>query len=82
MKRACLIATLPTDQSDFIALLERNDIIGKETKRKMYLPGQTSTVHVASVLNEINVSPSFCDEKFYKLLSVMKEYKHNVETLA
>ena len=77
-----LLEYLPTDQPDFIALLGRDDIIGKETKRKMDLPGQTRAGHAASVLNEIYTSPSFSDEKFYKLLSVMKEYKNNLETLA
>ena len=77
-----LLNTLPADQPNFIALLERNDIIGKETKRKMDLPDQTRAGHAASVLNEIDTSPSFSDEKFRKLLSVMKEYKNNLETLA
>ena len=77
-----LLERLPTDQPDFIALLERDDIIGKETKKKINLPDQTRAGYAASVLNEINTSPSFSDEKFLKLLLVMKEYKHDLETLA
>ena len=77
-----LLNKLPADEPDFITLLERDDIISKETKRKMDFPGQTRAGHAASVLNEIDTSPSFYDEKFYKLLSVMKEYKHDLETLA
>ena len=77
-----LFDRLPTDQPDFISLLERDDIIGKKTKKKMDLPDQTRAGHAASVLNEIDKSSSFSDQKFYKLLSVMKEYKHDLETLA
>ena len=77
-----LLVRLPMDQPDFTALLERDDIIGKETKKKIDLPNQTRAGHAASVLNEVYTSPSFSDEKFFKLLSVMKEYKHDLETLA
>ena len=77
-----LLNRLPTDQPDFIALLEREDIIGKETKRKMDLSYQTRAGYAALVLNEIDTWLSFSDGKFRKLLLVMKEYKHGLETLA
>ena len=75
-----LLDGLPADQPEFIKLLAREDIIGEKTRRKMNMPNQTRAKCAASVLHEFNTSP-FPDEKFYKLLSVMKEYKHGLPTL-
>ena len=75
-----LLNGLPANQPEFIKLLAREDIIGEKTRRKMNMPNQTRANCAASVLQEFNASP-FPDEKFYKLLSVMKEYKHGLQTL-
>ena len=75
-----LLDSLPADQPDFIKLLERKEIIGEKNKKKMNAPNQTRAGCAGCVLQEIDAS-TFCDEKFYKLLSVMKEYGHGMETL-
>ena len=72
----------PIDQPQFIELLEREGIIGEKKKRIMNKPNQPKAVLIALILQEIETSLSDSDEKFYKLLSVMKEYKHGLETLA
>ena len=36
-----LLINLPADQPDFIKLLEREDLIGEKSKRKMNTPNQT-----------------------------------------
>ena len=72
--------SLPADQPDFIKLLERVDLIGERNKRKMNAPNQTRAGCAACVLHEIDAS-TFSNEKFYKLLSVMKEYGHGLGTL-
>ena len=77
-----LLNELPADEPEFIALLERDDIIGEKAKKKMSFPDQTRRGLAASIVQEIDTSPSFSDDKFYKLLSVMKEYKNDLEILA
>ena len=73
---------LPVDQPQFIELLSREDVIGEESRKKINMPNQTKASCIASILQEIETSLSDSDEKFYKLLAVMKEYKHGLEKLA
>ena len=75
-----LLDSLPADQPKFVELLENENLIGEENKRKMNAPNQTTRGCAACVLQEINAVP-FSDEKFYKLLSVMEEYKHGLEKI-
>ena len=75
-----LLYGLPADQPEFVKLLAREGIIGEKTRRKMNMPNQIRATCAASVLQEFYTSP-FPDEKFYKLLSVMKECKHDLQTL-
>ena len=75
-----LLYSLPANEPDFIKLLERKELIGKKNKKKMNVPNQTRAGCASCVLQEIDAS-TFSDEKFYKLLSVMKEYGHGLETL-
>lgn len=77
-----LLNKLPADKPEFIALLERDDIIGKETKAKLDFQDQSGRGLVASIVQVIDTLPTFSDDKFYKLLSVMKEYKNGLEILA
>ena len=72
---------LPADQQEFIKLLEREGIIGEKNKRKMNAPNQIKAVRLGVILQEIEASLSDSDEKFYKLLKVMREYNHGLETL-
>ena len=75
-----LLDSLPADQPEFIKLLEKENIVGEKTRRKINTANQKRNVCAACVLQEIDTLP-FPNEKFYKLLSVMKEYGHGLETL-
>lgn len=76
-----LLYGLPADRPEFFMLLVREDIIGEKARKKMNMPNQTRAHCAASVLQEFDTSP-FPNEKFHKLLLVMKEYKHGMEILA
>ena len=76
-----LLNGLPADQPGFIKLLANEGIIGEKARKKMNMPNKTRASCAAAVLHEFNTSP-FPNEKFYKLLSVMKQYKHGMEILA
>ena len=77
-----LLNELPADDPNFIKLLKKNNIIGEKAKSKMGFPDQTRRGLAASIVQEIDISPSFSDDKFRKLLSVMTKYKHGLEILA
>ena len=66
------------DQREFIKLLERADLINEKKRRKMNSPNHGCT---ALILKEIDTTP-FPDEKFHRLLFVMKEFDHGLKTLA
>ena len=68
----------PVDQPQFIELLEREDIIDEKNKTMSKQPKS----RLALILQEVETSLSNSDEKFYKLLLVMKEYKHGLKKLA
>ena len=75
-----LLDSLPADQPEFIKLLEKENIVGEKTRRKINTANQKRNVCAACVLQEIDTLP-FPNEKFYKLLSVMKEYRHGLQAL-
>ena len=77
-----LLNELPADDQNFIKLLKSNNIIGEKAKKKLEFSDQTSRGLAASILQEIDTSPSFSDEKFDQLLLVMKEHKNGLEILA
>ena len=75
--------SLPTKQSEFIKLLEREDLINEKNREET--PDWNTDVYTdacpAWILEEIDTTP-FPDEKFRRLLSVMKKFNHGLETLA
>ena len=73
-----LLEQLPADQPEFILLLEKEGVIDGEAKKEM----NTQDENICVILEEIEKSLLVSHEKFYKLLSAMKEYNHGVETLA
>ena len=74
-----LLKSLPADKPEFIEQLG-GDFVGEKNRRKMNAPNQTRAGRAACVLQEIDTTP-FHDEKFYKLLSAMKDDKHDLEIL-
>ena len=77
-----LLKQLPADQPEFITLLEREGVIDGEAKKRMNVKNRNKAVRTVVILEEIEKSLCVSHEKFYKLLSAMKEYNHGVETLA
>jgi len=74
-----LLSQLPADQPKFIELLEKEGVISGGAKKKLSVNyGNKPGCCAAIILMEVENS----DEKFYKLLSVMKEYNHSVKMLA
>lgn len=76
-----LITQLPTDNPEFMADLEREGVIDKETKKKIQSKKRSKAVTLV-ILSEIKKSLDVSDKKFYKLLNVMKKYEHDLEALA
>ena len=75
-----LLDNLPADKPEFIKLLEKKDIVGEKSRRKLNTPNQKRIVYAGCVLQEIDTL-EFSDEKFYKLLSIMKENNNGLQTL-
>ena len=75
-----LLDSLPADQPEFIKLLEKEGVVGEKTRRKINTANQKGDICAPYVLQEIDISP-FPKEKFNKLLSVMKGYKHDLQAL-
>ena len=69
-----LLQALPADESDFISLLEEENIIGAEAKKKMSVFNRTKIVRAVAVMEEIEKSLSISNEKLRKLATVMKKY--------
>ena len=77
-----LMEQLPTDQSEFIALLEREGVIDDELKNEMNVTNHVKDHRTVAILEDIRESFSVSNDKFYKLLSAIKKYNHVLETLA
>ena len=78
-----LIDQFPSDQSEFIALLEREGVIfDEELKKEMDVTNHVKEHRTVAILEDIRESFSVSNEKFYKLLSAMKKYNHELKTLA
>ena len=82
-----LIEQLPTDQSEFIALLEREGVIDEELKKEMNVTSHVKDHRTVAILEDIRESFSVSNQtesndKFNKLLSAMKKYNHGLEKLA
>ena len=78
-----LIEQLPTDQSEFIALLEREGVIDdEELRNEMNVTNHVKYHRTVAILEHIRESFSASNDKFYKLLSAMKKYNHGLEKLA
>ena len=77
-----LLKQLPADQPEFIELLEKNGVIGGEAKKKINVRLGNKLGCAAVILAGVEKSMPESDVKFYKLLLVMKEYNHGLETLA
>ena len=69
-----LLQALPADESEFISLLEEENIIGAEARKKMSVFNQTKIVRAVAIMEEIEKSLSISDEKLRKLANVMKKY--------
>ena len=69
-----LLQALPADESDFISLLEKENIIGAEARKKMSVFNRTKIVRAVAIMEEIEKSLSISDEKLKKLATVMKKY--------
>ena len=67
-----LLQTLPADESEFISLLEEENIIGAEARKKMSVFNRTKIVRAVAIMEEIEKSLSISDEKLRKLANVMK----------
>ena len=67
-----LLQALPADESEFISLLEEENIIGAEAKKKMSVFNRTKIVRAVAIMEEIEKSLSISDEKLKKLATIMK----------
>ena len=79
---AGLLNQLPADQPDFIALLAKENVISGEAKKKINVRLGNRLGCAAVILTEIEESVPKCGKKFYKLLSIMKQYSHGMKILA
>lgn len=78
-----LIEQLPTDQPEFISLLEMEGVIVGELKNEMNVKKHVKYHRTVAILEDIRESLSVSnDDKFYKLVSAMKKYNHELEKLA
>ena len=76
-----LVEKLPVDQPEFMALIDRENIISEEAKKRMNSTNRSKDIRADVIVGEIEKSlPG--REKIDKLLVIMKEYKHGLEKLA
>ena len=76
-----LVKELPVDKPEFMALIDRENIISEEAKKRMNSTKRSKDIRADVIVEEIEKSlPG--REKIDKLLVIMKEYKHGLEKLA
>ena len=76
-----LVGKLPVDQPEFMALIDRENIISEEVKKRMNSTNRSKDIRADVIVGEIEKSlPD--REKIDKLFVVMKEYNHGLEKLA
>ena len=78
-----LMEQLPTDQSEFITLLEEEGVIDdEELKNEMNVTDHVKEHRAVAIVEHIRKSFSVSNDKFYNLLSAMKKYNHGLEKIA
>ena len=76
-----LVKKLPVDKPEFMALIDRENIISEEAKKRMNSTNRSKDIRADVIVGEIEKSlPD--REKIDKLFVIMKEYKHGLEKLA
>ena len=76
-----LVKKLPVDQPEFMALIDRENIISEEARKRMNSTNRSKDIRADVIVGEIEKSLPGCD-KIDKLFVIMKEYKHGLEKLA